>query len=113
MLLQAFVQNEVNCHPQSWNRFYCGNIIIILQNQILVNPVNLFLQMFKKNLNCTESIHEMCKVHNSYLGETTLNTFYKTRQNFLMSWNEIHEIGEGEQEDVMWKGKIYFCSVCG
>ena len=79
----------------------------------MVNPVNLFLQMFKKNLNCTESIHEMCKVHKSYLGETTLNTFYKTRQNFLMSWNEIHEIGEGEQEDVMWKGKIYFCSVCG
>ena len=113
LLLRAFVPNEVNCHPLSWNRFYCGNIIIILQNQILVSPINLFLQMFKKIMSCTESIHEICKVHNSYLGETTLNTFYKTRQNFLMSWNEIHEIGEGEQEDVMWKGKIYFCSVCG
>ena len=30
-----------------------------------------------------------------------------------MSRNEIHEIGEGEQEDVMWKGKSTFVLFVG
>ena len=32
---------------------------------------------------------------------------------FLMSRNEVNEIGEGEQEDVMWKGEIYFVLFVG
>ena len=55
----------------------------------------------------------MSKLHNSYIGEKTLHTSNEIQQNFLMSWNEIHEIGEGEQEDVMWKGKIYFVLFVG